>query len=58
MSYPPVRYRGAHGEVSGTFRPASREIYFEALAEIRRSGRTLTEVEWTGFYARHDQYMV
>ena len=37
---------------------APRETYFEALAEIRRSGRTLTDAEWTEFYARHDQYMV
>jgi mannose-6-phosphate isomerase-like protein (cupin superfamily) len=37
---------------------APRETYFEALAEIRRSGRTLTEQEWTELYGRHDQYMV
>jgi len=37
---------------------APRETYFEELAEIRRSGRTPTEAEWTELYARHDQYMV
>jgi hypothetical protein len=28
------------------------------MAEIRRSGRTLTPEELTAFYARHDQVMV
>jgi len=41
------------------FAPAPpREKYFEALAEIRESGRTLTDEEWTALYAEHDQYMV
>jgi mannose-6-phosphate isomerase-like protein (cupin superfamily) len=37
---------------------APRETYFEELAEVRRSGRRLSEAEWTELYARHDQYMV
>jgi mannose-6-phosphate isomerase-like protein (cupin superfamily) len=37
---------------------APRELYFEALEDIRRSGRALTDAEWTEFYAQHDQYMV
>ncbi|GAA1821711.1 cupin domain-containing protein [Planosporangium flavigriseum] len=37
---------------------APREGYFEALAEITRTGRQLTDEEWTELYARHDQYMV
>jgi hypothetical protein len=32
--------------------------YFEALAQIARSGRRLGPDEWTELYARHDQYMV
>jgi hypothetical protein len=28
------------------------------MAELRRSGRTLTLEEMTAFYARHDQVMV
>jgi len=41
------------------FAPAPpREKYFEALAEIRESGRVLTDDEWTALYAEHDQYMV
>jgi mannose-6-phosphate isomerase-like protein (cupin superfamily) len=35
---------------------APRERYFRELAEIRRSGRTLSEQEWTEFLAQHDQY--
>jgi uncharacterized RmlC-like cupin family protein len=35
---------------------APREQYFRGLAEIRASGRTLTEDEWTEFLAQHDQY--
>jgi mannose-6-phosphate isomerase-like protein (cupin superfamily) len=35
---------------------APREDYFRELAEIRHSGRTLTEDEWTEFLAQHDQY--
>lgn len=37
---------------------APRERYFEELAEIAASGRTLSDEEWTELYARHDQYMV
>jgi mannose-6-phosphate isomerase-like protein (cupin superfamily) len=37
---------------------APREAYFEELAEIEASGRELSDAEWTGLYARHDQYMV
>ncbi len=33
-----------------------RERYFEEVAEIERSGRTLSYDEWTELYARHDQY--
>jgi mannose-6-phosphate isomerase-like protein (cupin superfamily) len=36
---------------------APRERYFEELADIARSGRQLSEEEWTELYARHDQYM-
>jgi hypothetical protein len=32
--------------------------FFGELAEMRRSGRTLTPEEMTAFYARHDQVMV
>ena len=39
-------------------RGAPRETYFEELAEVTRSGRRLSEEEWTELYARHDQYMV
>lgn len=35
---------------------APRERYFRELAEIRHTGRTLTEDEWTRFLAQHDQY--
>jgi hypothetical protein len=28
------------------------------MAELRRSGRTVTPEEMTAFYARHDQVMV
>lgn len=35
-----------------------RERYFRELAEIRESGRSLSEQEWTEFLARHDQYSV
>ncbi|GII88666.1 hypothetical protein Ssi03_66560 [Sphaerisporangium siamense] len=37
---------------------APREAYFEELAEIAATGRTLTPEEWTELYLRHDQYMV
>ena len=36
----------------------ARELFFTELAELRRSGRTLTPEEMTAFYARHDQVMV
>jgi quercetin dioxygenase-like cupin family protein len=36
----------------------ARERFFLELAELRRSGRTLTPEEMTAFYARHDQVMV
>jgi mannose-6-phosphate isomerase-like protein (cupin superfamily) len=35
---------------------APRERYFEEVAEIDASGRTLSYDEWTELYARHDQY--
>lgn len=37
---------------------APREAYFEELADIARTSRTLTSTEWTDLYARHDQHMV
>jgi mannose-6-phosphate isomerase-like protein (cupin superfamily) len=36
----------------------ARERFFGEMAELRRSGRTLTPEELTAFYARHDQVMV
>ena len=36
----------------------ARENFFLEMAELRRSGRTLTPEEMTAFYARHDQVMV
>ena len=33
----------------------ARERYFEELAEIRRTGRTLREPEWADLFARHAQ---
>ena len=36
----------------------ARENFFLEMAEIRRSGRTLTPEQLTAFYARHDQVMV
>jgi hypothetical protein len=33
-----------------------REKYFEALAQIGESGRTLSYDEWTELFAAHDQY--
>ena len=36
----------------------ARERFFLEMAELRRSGRTLTPEEMTAFYARHDQVMV
>ena len=36
----------------------ARETFFAEMAELRRTGRTLTPEEMTAFYARHDQEMV
>jgi mannose-6-phosphate isomerase-like protein (cupin superfamily) len=36
----------------------ARENFFYEMAELRRSGRTLSPEEMTAFYARHDQVMV
>jgi mannose-6-phosphate isomerase-like protein (cupin superfamily) len=50
---------GAPASMLILFAPgAPREEYFEELAEIARSGRSLGQEEWTELYARHDQYMV
>ncbi len=56
---------GIHGFANNSAAPASmlimfapgiaREKYFEELAEIRESGRSLTEQEWADLFARHDQ---
>lgn len=56
---------GIHGFSNSSDAPASmlilfapgiaREKYFEELAEIRASGRTLTDEEWADLFARHDQ---
>ena len=35
---------------------APRERYFEELAEIAATGRTLSTEEWIELWARHDQY--
>jgi hypothetical protein len=35
---------------------APRESYFETLAEVGKTGRTLTPGEWEEFYLRHDTY--
>ena len=63
-----VHERGVHGfrndgdQEAGfliLFAPGiARENFFAELAELRRSGRTLTDEEMTAFYARHDQVMV
>lgn len=63
-----VPERGIHGFRNESGQPASllilftpgspREAYFRELAEIRASGRTLSDDEWTDLYTRHDQYMV
>jgi mannose-6-phosphate isomerase-like protein (cupin superfamily) len=37
---------------------APREKYFQELAEIRHTGRTMSEAEWEEFLASHDQYPV
>jgi quercetin dioxygenase-like cupin family protein len=59
---------GVHGFKNNSDEPASmlilfapgkpRENYFEELAEIARSGRRLSDEEWTELFARHDQFMV
>jgi mannose-6-phosphate isomerase-like protein (cupin superfamily) len=36
----------------------AREAYFEELAQIGNSGRTMTRADWSDLYARHDQVMV
>jgi quercetin dioxygenase-like cupin family protein len=56
---------GIHGFGNPSDAPASmlilfapgiaREKYFEELADIRRTGRTLSEQEWAELYAKHDQ---
>ena len=33
-----------------------REEYFQELAAIRSSGRTVTDEDWIALWARHDQY--
>ena len=33
-----------------------REEYFTELADIRSSGRTMTDKDWIAVWARHDQY--
>jgi mannose-6-phosphate isomerase-like protein (cupin superfamily) len=63
-----VPERGIHGFRNESGEPVSmlilfspgppREEYFRELAEIRASGRTLSDDEWTDLYTRHDQYMV
>ena len=59
---------GIHGFRNDTDTPATmlilfapgvaREAYFEELAEIGASGRTMTKADWDALYARHDQVMV
>jgi len=59
---------GIHGFSNDSDKPASllilfapgfaRERYFIELDEIGRSGRQLSDREWTELWARHDQYMV
>jgi quercetin dioxygenase-like cupin family protein len=47
---------GAAASMLILFAPGvAREKYFEELAGIRSSGRTLTEEEWADLFARHDQ---
>ena len=36
----------------------ARERFFREMEAIRKSGRELTDDQWTELYARHDQYMV
>ena len=63
-----VPERGVHAFRNDSDAPASmlilfapgipRERYFEELADIAASGRTLSAEEWAELYARHDQHMV
>jgi quercetin dioxygenase-like cupin family protein len=63
-----VHERGVHGFRNDGDEPAdflvlfapgiAREQFFAEMAELRRSGRTLSPEEMTAFYARHDQVMV
>ena len=63
-----VHERGVHGFSNDGDEPAAflilfapgiaREHFFAEMAELRRSGRTLSPEEMTAFYARHDQVMV
>ncbi|GAA3520591.1 cupin domain-containing protein [Actinocatenispora rupis] len=48
---------GAPARMLILFAPAPpREKYFEELYEIGRTGRQLSDDEWTELFARHDQY--
>jgi mannose-6-phosphate isomerase-like protein (cupin superfamily) len=50
---------GADASMLILFSPGiPREKYFQELAEITRSGRTLTDEEWADLFARHDQVNV
>jgi mannose-6-phosphate isomerase-like protein (cupin superfamily) len=59
---------GIHAFSNDSDKPASmlilfapgfaRERYFIEVDEIARSGRQLSDAEWTELWARHDQYMV
>jgi hypothetical protein len=47
---------GAAARMLILFAPAPPcEKYFTELAEIRSSGRSLTDEEWIALWARHDQ---
>ena len=48
---------GAPASMLILFAPgAPREGYFDTLAEIARTGRTLTDEEWAAFFIEHDTY--
>jgi quercetin dioxygenase-like cupin family protein len=50
---------GAPARMLILFAPAPpREEYFRELADIRSSGRTMTDEDWLEVWARHDQYPV
>ncbi len=50
---------GAPARMLILFAPAPpREEYFTELADIRSSGRTMTDEDWIAVWARHDQYPV